>query len=175
MTEYQCRWVSTDCVKARGVGDSVHIYGYENNDVVSNVALLVDDARAFARGILALADEIDGGEDRAAQDVAVGDRVAIVREWSTGTGRDDGKMGTLVQFDPDDDNFPWLVELDSADRRTVWVHEVQRKRERAEDPNEAPAPSVAPDRVALLEEARRLVGSHDIGQLLNVARFLAGE
>ncbi|MFF4478733.1 hypothetical protein ACFY1A_17185 [Streptomyces sp. NPDC001520] len=179
MTEYKavCHVNDRDTVTATIDDAGVLVVSRHRGRYVSDVCLTLEKTREFARGLLALADEIDGGEatadDCAAHDVTAGDRVVIVREWQTGTGRDDGKSGTLVQMDPEDDNFPYQVQLDSDSRRTVWVHEVQR--ERAEEPADAPAPSVAPERMALLEEARKLVGSSDVGHLLAVARFLAGE
>jgi hypothetical protein len=55
-------------------------------------------ARTFARGILALADEIDGGEAPAARPIQVGDTVRVVTDDShLRTGEFVGRTGKVVQ------------------------------------------------------------------------------
>ncbi|MFE5159099.1 hypothetical protein ACFRNT_11305 [Streptomyces sp. NPDC056697] len=175
----QCRWESDDYLTAERSGDAVHVVAFNEDGEAANASLNVDVARVFARGILALADEIDGGEaashdDSAAQNVKVGDRVLIVREWENDTSPDDGKSGTLDKLDLEDDAFPYRVRTDSDSHRTVWVHEIQR--ERATTDADAADPSVAPGRAAYIEEAWKLAGEYaDPADVLKYARFLAGE
>ncbi|MEU7243362.1 hypothetical protein [Streptomyces sparsogenes] len=175
MTEYTavCEVNDGDTVRALIDDGGVHLVARKNGRFATDLILSLEKTREFARALIALADEIDGGE-AADTRLKVGDRVVIVREWKTGTGTDDGTAGTLVQLDAEDEHFPYCVCPDSDPGRTVWAHEVQR--ECVAESAEAPAPSVAPTRAALLEEARRLVGpSAAPRDVVEYARFLAGE
>lgn len=83
MTEYtaQCRHNAGQYLKAYINGISVIIDGYDDRECVTNPYLSADSARIFARGILALADEIDGGEVTEV-DIRpkVGDRLRVTEE-----------------------------------------------------------------------------------------------
>ncbi|MET9959280.1 hypothetical protein ABZ128_09360 [Streptomyces sp. NPDC006326] len=58
----QCRWAPDDYLEAHRVGDSVHVDACDEDGMKVCASLTPVDARAFARGILTLADETDGGE-----------------------------------------------------------------------------------------------------------------
>ncbi|MFI7096384.1 hypothetical protein [Streptomyces lydicus] len=187
MTEHklQCRIFSTDALTARLVSTrtGVCIAGYDVDGETGRVVASPDAVRTFARGLLALADEVDGGadpelsvqaDDDAAQNaVKVGDRVVVVAEYSDGTGYYVGVYGQVAEIDAGDPEFPYRVVVDGTPY-SVWVHSVRLENEEPTQTDSTPA-SVAPERRAFLEEARSLVGSIDVGQLLEVARFLAGE
>jgi hypothetical protein len=92
----QCRWEQGDYMTVHGVGSSVQINAYQSNEFTSNAQLDPDDARTFGRGILALADEVDEGEDKPAKHdgtLPVGTRVRVLKAhglpWAT------GKLGTV--------------------------------------------------------------------------------
>ncbi|MEU3285629.1 hypothetical protein [Streptomyces longwoodensis] len=96
-------------------------------------------ARTFARGILALADEIDGGEAEEARAIRVGDRVEIVRaeRWSSA---EEGRVGVVGTVDEDDDHLPYRV-VDEHGVYIAWCAEVRRVDEPAEDAGPEPTPS----------------------------------
>ncbi|GAA0641637.1 hypothetical protein GCM10009548_02350 [Streptomyces malaysiensis subsp. malaysiensis] len=137
MTEHKavCRARSGDYVSAHSDGDELVLTGHRCDAFAMDACVTPADARTFARGILALADEIDGGEttadDSAAQDVKAGDRVEITS--SAGYAKM-GAVGRLVQID--DDHLPYHVKED--DGGYVWFAAEVRK------VDDAPAPSVAP-------------------------------
>ncbi|MYY03103.1 MULTISPECIES: hypothetical protein [unclassified Streptomyces] len=159
MTEYiaQCRYNRSDTIKARVEDKVVWL-----EPGVANVALTPADARTFARGILALADGVDGGEAETTMFPAVGDVVRIVCPESACDPEHVGGIGVLTRTDNTDCKY--RVRLPGGE--IVWAYEVEAPTK--------PTPNPSP-RVAFLEEARRLVGSRDVPQLLAVARFLAGE
>ncbi|MFB8071077.1 hypothetical protein [Streptomyces californicus] len=84
MTEYiaQCRAGRYDKIVARVDGDSVELAATSHGEHKMETYLDTADARTFARGILALADEVDGGEGEAATDSRpkVGDRVIVTED-----------------------------------------------------------------------------------------------
>ncbi|MDH6625783.1 hypothetical protein M2271_003594 [Streptomyces sp. LBL] len=132
----QCRWASRDYIKAYICGDSVHFDAFSNDKHEADSALRPNEVREFARGILALADEIDGGEAKAEAPKPapkVGDRVRVVRNAYVGDGAANvGNVGRLARTDIYDDKCQYRVELDGIG---WWCAEV----ELVDAPAEAPA------------------------------------
>lgn len=92
MAEYtaQCRYDGSERIVARKTSASVAFDGYISGGLEMNPYLSAADARTFARGILALADELDGGEAGVKPDtrLRIGDCVRVVRaEEPSGAGR----------------------------------------------------------------------------------------
>jgi hypothetical protein len=171
MTEYklQCRQADGDYLIATRphASTSVRVVAFDGYDESMRIFADPANARTFARGILALADEIDGGETPATEEpLKVGDSVVIVREYDDRTGHVDGKPGTIVRLDPQDPRFPYRVRLYEED---VWVHEVRKI---ADAPTVAP-PADAPVKIG--DKVRVTVanlGGYDVsyGDVLTVTR-----
>lgn len=247
MTEYvaECGSAPRDTVTARVDGDTVELAARRRGDYVMEAYLSPDKARTFARGIISLADAIDGGDedpelkvqadDDKAQAIKAGDRVrvlydradgatvsagdvfpvAAVSAWASGAiyvNRGDGrqwcfgpenvekvdeptkgepiKVGDTIRVLRDSANGATVrrgdtfvvrhandheVQVDGDGRGGRWYLSLTNVEKVVDEPATAEAPSIAPERLALLDEARRMVGSRDIPQLLDMARFLAGE
>jgi hypothetical protein len=119
-----------------------------------STALRPDAARTFARGILALCDEIDGGEAKEAPlatPVKVGDRVVVTQNGMV-YERDEnvGREGTLLSIDHADPQQPYKVDVDGDG--VWWCKEV------APVSVSAPAPSPF---AAHVDEAKRLLAGTD--------------
>lgn len=142
MTEYkaECRIDSGDYVVAdiHNDNDDVRLRAYDDNDPVTDVILAPAAARAFARGVLALADVCDGGEPKpgpepAPEPLKVGDRVVATAVDRGADTQYIGKTGTLVRID--DDSLPYRVHL--PDLGFDWWFTGVRKVEAAADPKPA--------------------------------------
>lgn len=105
-----CTQEPADTVTAKRQDDRVRLQGNQGGNFRTAALVRPSDARAFARGILSLCDEIDGGEVKPAP-VKVGDLVRITAEYSDGTGRCTGKTGPLVEVNLDDTEFPYEVDV----------------------------------------------------------------
>ncbi|MGW0468281.1 hypothetical protein ACWDX6_23900 [Streptomyces sp. NPDC003027] len=132
-------------------------------------------ARTFARGLLALADEADGGDDTRPQ---VGDRVRVLEDhpqYAPALSGDvitvaavdyDSEGADYIRYRADGDDYLWFVPLTAV--------------ELVDEPA-APDAAVSketpePYRESLLIRAKELAGPHaDPGAVLQYARFLAGE
>ncbi|MFD9205922.1 hypothetical protein ACFVZM_06540 [Streptomyces sioyaensis] len=210
MDEYklQCRVFSSDFLTAQlisgrtGVRIATHDVEGEAGNVVADPA----DVRAFARGLLALADEVDGGEAgelTADEVVKVGDRFRVTTNYlecanvlvddvvmvaSVGSndgfqahrpGEEEGKwgfgldnIGNGLERVDEPPAPPYDVKI--GDRYPTWVHSVRKEDAEPVQTDNPPASSVTPERRAILEEARFIVGpraSHT--EVLEYARFLA--
>jgi hypothetical protein len=123
------------------------------------------DARTFARGILALADEIDGGE--AKKEPAVGARVRVTHDDMTSNI---GKCGTLLNVDKGGENqYTYRVLFDgmSAALGGVWVLDVE------------PTDTPSDPRAELITRADEVLEERGLDytatDVIALARFLAGE
>ncbi|MFD4234249.1 hypothetical protein [Streptomyces sp. NPDC058542] len=112
MTEYiaQCRYNPSDTITARVEDGAVWLVPGPDN-----VSPSTDAARTFARGILALADEADGGEVRTepAPDThpKVGDQVIVIEDDpGVRTGEFVDLVGTLTEIGPERCT-PYLVKF----------------------------------------------------------------
>jgi hypothetical protein len=136
MTEYvaTCNASHYDTITARLDGDAVELRADHNGEHMLETYLSASKARTFARGILALADEVDGEEvveastpeTRAPE---VGDRVRIVRDDPyTKPGAFVGRTGVLREAKADGRGKPYRVRLDDPsgtwDEGSWWVEKV---------------------------------------------------
>jgi hypothetical protein len=162
MTEYTARSAhsahgSDSVARAHIIGSWVHIDSGDRESSAST-ALNPSDARTFARGILALADEVDGGEaattSAGVRPLQVGDRVRVVGSAPGDRGRHVGDVGTLDIIDPDDPSLPYRVRLSGDSTR--WCTEV----ERVDEPTDTPQPTPSPF-ARYVEEAKRLLTGTD--------------
>lgn len=123
MSEYEikCTAIPTDRLVASIDGGDVYLQAHEGSDFKVSVFAKPAEARTFARGILALCDEIDGGEV-APEPLKVGDRVRITHDDFP---RFVGKTGELTAIDIGDTLYAYCVKAD-GERLPVWVLEVER-------------------------------------------------
>lgn len=129
MTEYeaQCRIGRDDRIVARRDNSSVELAGYFG-DYAGDAYLAPDAARTFARGILALADEIDGGGAEEAPALRripkVGDRVRVVRNGPSDGDDHIGQVGAIAAIDTHDNVYPYRVSFPD-DSYGWWCTEVE--------------------------------------------------
>ncbi|WP_327712431.1 hypothetical protein OG912_32420 [Streptomyces sp. NBC_00464] len=185
MTEYtaQCRYDEGQRLVARGTGASIALDGYAAGNLVTEPYLSPDDARIFARGILALADEVDGGEAKGAAGTRpqVGNRVRVILGDPNHSGdRFVGRVGTLIGDDGEGDNIPFLVRFGPGEHGATDGQWYCAEVEPVDEPAAA-APLVTtpgPSRATLLEQARQLLNdsaTFDADDLIKLADYLAGD
>lgn len=167
----ECRHANRDYLTAQrdGLSTSVIIAASFDDGEQGAVYAEVAEARAFARGILALADEIDGGEAVASDGGApkVGDDVLITKEFPDGTGSYTGSTGQLLSVNPSDGRFPY--EVDVQGYGPCAAHAVRKA-------PETPKSFATPRSIALLAEARAMLSSAaPMESVVHLARFLGGE
>ncbi|MCY0926268.1 hypothetical protein OTB20_08615 [Streptomyces sp. H27-H1] len=172
----QCRWAKDDYMKALRVGDSVHLDAFDEGDDGASVSLPAADARAFARGILALADEIDGGEAPPAAEatsavdapIKVGDDVRVLADGAEHADVLRGDVFRVARIEGAPETPRYVVD----DGEGGFWYFVGESIERVVKP----VPSVAPStRAALYLEARTLAGPDaSVFDVLAVAAFLTG-
>lgn len=188
MTEYtiQCGSDAGDTLTVCRQGEEIEFVSRSHGSFAHSVYPTSDGARTFARGILALADEVDGGEAKEAPETAsgrmpeadspfkVGDKVRTVREILE---LHRGRAGELAAIDISHAPNYWVRFPDGG---SVWAYDIEPTP--AHEPLAdwerellAHEPTATPTRMDLLEQARALVGSRDVPNLLAVARFLAGD
>ncbi|MFD5198856.1 hypothetical protein ACFWM7_01535 [Streptomyces sp. NPDC058375] len=170
MTEckIECRYNRSDIITAHAANGE--IWFEPGSD---NVSPSLADARTFARGILSLADEVDGGEEKAepAPDSRpkVGDRVIVVEDDPNGlTGTFVGLVGTLTN-DDGGACVPYLVKFGEGSHGDVDGQWYCRRVEKvADEPASLPAATITtPTREAYLHRAA--------SDLIELADYLAGE
>ncbi|MEV7250268.1 hypothetical protein [Streptomyces cyaneofuscatus] len=184
MTEYiaQCLHANDDEIRAYRVGDHAFLSTYVGGRSAS-VALEADDARTFARGILALADEVDGGEAKPEPEEdtrpKVGDRVIVVEDDPNGlTGKFVGLVGTLTK-DDGGPYVPYLVKFGDGSHGDVDGQWYCRRVEKVADETASPSAAAItfPTREEHLHHARELLGANPYSahDLMRLADYLAGE
>ncbi len=154
MTEYKavCSSYNRDTITARCDGDAVELSARFSDTYAGETFLAPNAARTFARGILALADEIDGGEAEAPtlrRIPQVGDRVRVVRAFAFEhyTGREGILTSTTATFRAHaGDLHPFVVQF--PDGGDLYVAEV----EYVEDESADTRPKVG-DRLRVTEDA----------------------
>jgi hypothetical protein len=114
----QCNSASGDYVTAEISGDKVELVGHSGDDNVMNAFVTALNARTFARGILALADEIDGGDGKP----KIGDRVRVLKTY--GAPEFEGATGILNEIDADDPRLPYRVVDAGTGRFIAWANSV---------------------------------------------------
>lgn len=184
MTEYiaQCRAGQYDKIVARIDGDSVELAATSHGEHQMETYLIPDDARTFARGILALADEVDGGEAKAepATDSRpkVGDLLRITKDYPRHAPVKTGDVITVASVDYDDryaaeDHVRFLADGDKPGDYE-WFVPLS-----AVEPIDEPESSAAvtrPTREAYLHQAAELLGANpSASDLIELADYLAGE
>lgn len=124
-----CRISSADEMVARIDESDIEIAARQDDAYQMTVFLRPSVARTWARGILALADEIDGGEatneaptlKRIPQ---IGDRVRVVRNSPEDGVTNVGREGTLADIDDGDSVMPYRVRF-VEDAYGWWCAEVE--------------------------------------------------
>jgi hypothetical protein len=122
----QCNSASGDYVTAEISGDKVELNGYNHSEGAMNAFVTAPNARTFARGILALADEIDGGDGKP----KIGDRVRVLKTY--GAPEFEGATGILNEIDADDPRLPYRVVDAGTGRFMAWANSVVKVDESAE-------------------------------------------
>lgn len=185
MTEYiaTCNSDEDDTITARVDGRSVELVANRHGRHMMETYLLTSDARTFARGILTLADEIDGGE------VVEAPAPGVAAKWGTiqpgDTVRvlvDDAECATVRRGDK--------FTVHSANAGTVTVHDGRgdfwyfshaESIELVDDvPAESPADEPAPvlsTHAAHVRNAKTLLAdtAHTAADIVRLAEFLAAE
>lgn len=188
MSEYtaECNSRPSDRIRASREGDSIELLAEKFGEYAMEAYVTPAKARTFARGILALADEIDGGEVAEAAP-KVGDKVRVVKDdpWLR-TGEFVGKTGTLRSIGRNQ-TLPFNVQFD-ADQGTLhssWnvlaVELVKPAPEPAladweRDLLEGSVPTRSP-RAKYVEEAKELLSDKPaaVAQIIELAQWLADD
>lgn len=112
----QCQHERDDFMNAFVVGTAVHIQAYGEGESASSVSLDASAARTFARGILALAGEIDGGEASkpAVRSVKIGDRLRVTRDRLEVADVRVGDVAVVVEFVSDDESGDFRAVVDGG-------------------------------------------------------------
>lgn len=173
MAEYKltCTVDSGDYIVARSDRHGAALTAHIQDRWTNNVVTTPDALRSFARGLMTMADEVDASSPPTT--VSVGDRFRVTEDGLEYASVRVGDVVTVISPPDGAGTFTARAGLDG----TQWyfgVENVDNGLEPIDTPAKDSATSPAPSpRAAILEEARALVGSRDIGQLLDVARFLA--
>jgi hypothetical protein len=174
MTEYvaKCSSGVRDTITARVDGSSIELKAAHEGGRKLEIYLYEDDARTFARGILALADELDGEEVAEAapkRAVKVGDRVRITRNHVMDGDENLGTVGQLSRIDAGDLVYPYLVEL--PDGIEWWCVKV----ELVDAPEPAPVDAPSSAFAGLVTQAKQLLEgtAHNGADIITLAREMA--
>jgi hypothetical protein len=176
MTEHiaQCRYDADQRVKAGQNGTSVIFTAYAEGSAVSDPFLTPADARTFARGILALADEVDGGEVAEMSTVKVGDSVRVMTDGANFADVKAGDVFTVRGLDAAD---PGDIDAGGWIFRPTDVEKINDKP--VIDMSKVVAlDDSAPSRAALLEQAMDLMSgsqTYTATDLTELADYLAEE
>ncbi|MFF1625618.1 hypothetical protein [Streptomyces sp. NPDC058272] len=183
MTEYVaiCSSDEDDTITASVDGKAVELLARRGGRHMMETYLPVSDARTFARGILALADEIDGGEVAEEPTVTAkwgaikpGDKVRILIDTAECADVSAGDVFTVHKVDER------CVTVDDTANGGHWYFSNTESIELVDDvpaePTDVPAPARS-SRAKYVEEAKELLGStyFDADSLTRLAEFLAGE
>lgn len=189
MTEYRVDCNATshdDYMTAWRDGCDVYIRACKGGALASSVYADTEAARTFARGILALADEIDGGETEASladrerellakpAPVKVGTRVRVLEaSWLPEAT---GELGTVCA--PTDQPGRIRVRMDRPGVCAVGDQLYADRWEILDAPADEPTDTSAPTRGAqLVTQAKALLAGtdHTASDVVALARFLASE
>jgi hypothetical protein len=159
----QCKWQAGDFINAYLVGGDVFLAAHEAHAQTATTALVPAEARAFARGILALADRIDGGE--AADDgFPVGTRVRVLEAYSIAEAA--GMVGTVYAVSDQPGRLrvrldePWG---DAPSTRELFADRWERV--------DAPASVKVGDRVRVVRNAYDYEGNQHVGEVGTLRRI----
>lgn len=176
MTEYraECNSRPSDSVTARSSSTSIELQMRVCGEYTGEAYLTPEKARTFARGILALADEIDGGEvqKEPATSIKIGDRFRLTRRYLEGADVEVGETVTVVEHVPGGD---FRAVSDRTGRKWRFGPEnigdgLERIEAKASD--EAP---LANPRARYITEAKALLSDTDssAADVIRLAEFLA--
>jgi hypothetical protein len=179
----KCNSGLRDTITARRDGESVELKARSGGQYKMEAFLTPLKTREFARGLLKLADEIDGGEVAESADVTsdepvkVGDRIRILVDSADGASVKRGDEFTVTNVDSYGGRTEVAVERAGSFGTPRHWYFGPTSWEKVEAPTVAAVDEtpIASPRAAFLDEAHRLVGSGDVGDLLDVAKFLAGD
>jgi hypothetical protein len=152
------------------------------------VGMQPDDARTFARGILALADEVDEGEKAAestpaeeptVRGIKVGDKARVLVDGAEGAEVLRGDVFVVSRLS----GSTIIVDFEEGDRTYKWYFREAESLEKVTDEPVIDASKIvvlddsAPARAALLSQARDLMSGEDYTahDLIALADYLAGE
>jgi hypothetical protein len=181
-----CSSDGDDTITASVEGDTVELLAERCGNYKMETYLPPTDARTFARGIIALADKIDGGEVAEADGPVktptrtpkVGDRVRVVRNVYSSEGDVNvGKVGTLKELDLGDPQSHRVV-FDDADDYGWWCAEVALLDEPAEPATtlgHVPVVSLRGDFVTQAKTLLAGVEHTSAADVIHLAQFLADE
>lgn len=161
---------SDSVASAYRIGCWLHVSSAENGQYAST-ALTPDDARTFACGILALADEIDGGEAKAAESaVVIGNRFRVTRRHLEGADVMAGEPVTVTEYVPGGD-FRAVSDRTGLKWR-FGPENIGDGLERIEAPADN---TVSSPRARYVEEAKALLTDtlHGPADIVRLAEFLA--
>jgi hypothetical protein len=164
--------------------DSVKLKGTRSGEFAIDTYATSDTARTFARGILALADEIDGGEVAEAAPPArtpvVGDKVRVAEDDAFNRrGEFVGLVGTLKEIRSSARRLPYYVEFGTGSGKhgdPVNGKWYCAKVELVDEPDTAPdpEPSLSVRGEFVVEAQALLVGKeYTAMDLVTVAAFLS--
>jgi hypothetical protein len=177
----QCRHDDGQRLTAYHNGTSVIVEAFADDEMATEPFLTPADARTFARGILALADEVDGGEKAADPKPAikVGDRVRIITAGSRGARVRAGEIYTVR------DVADYDIRVAGAGANGLWYLNPDDVERVDDEPVIDASKIVALDdsaptrsRAALLEQAADLMinsQTYTAFDLTELADYLAGE
>ncbi|OSC76477.1 hypothetical protein B5180_01600 [Streptomyces sp. BF-3] len=197
MTAYNTTYIAQCChdaheqIRANHNGVTIMLHAFDGEENLITPFLRADDARTFARGILALADEVDGGEVKPASDrpIQVGDRfrvtvphldcsvvkvgdVAVVDHFVDGPQGDFRvRVGEDIwRFGPDNIGNGLEPITDDSEPLADWEKDL------LEPDSPAIAAITTPTREAYLHRAAELLGANpSASDLIELADYLAGE
>ncbi|WDM16694.1 hypothetical protein J3S85_37645 [Streptomyces lavenduligriseus] len=185
MIEYRlnCDADPTDYLTVDKDGGDLEFFAHRGGgSFLVSIYPTVDAARTFARGILALADEIDGGEAKEEPKpaaVRVGDRFTVTRSFLEWAHVRAGDVVTVVEFvDDDSGDFRAVIEGGSSHRWLFGPENIGNGLEPLGTRVTADEPATVTDpRLTYFHQAEAALAEfeHTAADIIALARFLAGE
>ncbi|GGY88988.1 hypothetical protein CP967_31370 [Streptomyces nitrosporeus] len=184
MTEYkiECIGDPRDTLEAFNDGEDIIFFSRHDGSTKVSVYVSPADARTFARGILALADEVDGGEAEPAPDSRprVGDRLRVTKNNPRSAPAETGDIITVSAVDYDDPNSEDCIRYLAAGDEPgdyQWFVPLSAVEPVSDEP-ESTSETAKPSRARLLEAAMDAMsgsGTYTASDLIELADYLAGE
>ncbi|MFJ6237987.1 hypothetical protein ACIQH0_28355 [Streptomyces griseus] len=186
MTEYkiECQSDLRDTLEAFRDGGDIALYSRQDGTLKVSVYASPADARTFARGILALADEMDGGEETAKPTTdsrpKVGDILRITEDYPRNAPVEVGDVITVTAVDYDNlsgpDHIRFLADGDKPGDYQ-WFVPLSAVEPVADEPDGTSATAKS-SRARLLEAAMDAMSgsnTYTASDLIELADYLAGE
>ncbi|WP_228973442.1 hypothetical protein [Streptomyces sp. DH12] len=192
-----CKYDAGDTIAANVANHDVRLLVRSTSDETAHIYLSPADARDFARGILVVADEVEGrgqktGEERTTtspMSVNIGDRLRVTRDCLESAAVRVGDVVTVTgrygsAFHTDDAEHPgmarWHFSTANLGDGLEFVDDPESS-EAAPNPAsgptaDEPVPDVLASRLEALRAAREFAGPRaDSDSVLEYARYLTGE